>query len=1021
MKNRQIFYAFLLFLGLLKPAPAYAQKILPLQHINVENGLSQSTVYSTFQDRLGFIWFATGDGINRYDGRTFTSYKSRFNDTQSIYPKDRNVNSFLFEDKYNRIWFTSDAGLSYVDLRHRHSQVVHANWVVGNGILFSLQDDTLWMAAHDKGLIAVDVNNAGYRLYPFDNAGDSANNIISAAVQEQKGIWIADQKGLIFFDKAARKFRRVLANKSITALHLLHDGNLLLGCLNGIYKYNIATANVSFIAIKTGNKELQWSNIVEDSTSHTIYMSASQGGIICKLSLYNEKWELLDLQGSNINHLFIDRSMNLWIGTDGAGVYKLDIKPHKFYCYPVDKPYNAPAENGLMVKSIYCDSMGRFWIGSYYKGLLIYDQASQQLKHVDLPVDSKGPQPINVIKKDASGLILLGFNDRMLWIDPHTFSIQKQLQLTIEKKYASVGVTIYALTEWKTGCYLVGTNQGIYVVNERNGILTYYRTYGFTHNLYTAGWDYELMLAGKDTVYLGTRSGMAKIVMTSDTAFRMIYHAFENVPVRGFYKSTSTPVLWIASELGLIAYNEQTKKYTVFDERSGIGNSFVYAILPQNDSSLWVSTNGGIANVKVQYRVGSTPKAGFDNYTAKEGLQSDEFNTGAYFKSDNGTMLFGGINGINWFDPEMIKPNPYKAMPAIAALEVNDTLYAADTAAFIRSLSLPYFDNTVAFSLRALEYTNPEQNNFAYKLEGLDKEWVYTANDKVRYADLSPGSYRFLLRVSNNEGIWNEQPLAIDLVILPPFWQTWWFRVLVILSFAAIGYLLVKYYIRQKVKEKTMELEKQQALYVERMRISKDVHDDLGSGLSKITLMAELAGKQKNGNTRLNDTIEHISQVSRDLVGNMRDLIWVLNPDNTTLDSLVARMREYCSDYFENLPIKLELDFPLTVASMHIMREAQRNIFLTVKEAVNNAVKHANASIITIRLSLDNDALSIVVSDNGKGFDAAYIKNGGNGLKNMKQRIEAIRGVFHVLPSGSGTTVTVVVSLEHIAATEIPL
>ncbi len=1021
MKNKLLAYVLLLFFAHIQVPGLYAQKILALQHISVENGLSQSTVYSILQDKKGFIWFATGDGINRYDGRTFIPYKTRFSDSQSVYPKDRNVNSRLYEDKYGRIWFNSDAGLSYIDIRHRRSKLVYNNTITGNGILLPIVGDTVWVAAHDKGLVAIDINNLAYALYRFGNSGDSATNIINAAIQAPGGIWVADHKGLLFFDRTTRSLRRKLTNENIFALHLLPGGDLLLGSTNGIYRYSTLTGNTRFIPIGAGAKNMQWDNIAEDTATHTVYMSARQGGAICRLSLPDNHYEWLDFQGSNINYLFTDKSMNLWIGTDGAGVYKLDIKPHKFYCYPVDTSYNAPVENGLMVKSIYCDSAGMFWIGSYYKGLLRYDPSSQHLAHVDIAVAGKGPHPVSIIKRDSSGSLLIGFNDRLLWLDPHSFRIKKQLQLTIGQKYASVGVTVYACVEWKKGSYLVGTNQGVYAVADRNGNLSFSRPYTFTHNSITASWNYDLQTTGNGIVYLGTRNGMSKIEMTSDTAFRMVYHAFDNVPVRAFYKSTTTPVLWIASELGLIAYNEATGKYRVFDEQAGMANSYVYAILPQNDTSLWLSTNGGIANMKLQYRGDTVVKAHFDNYTAKDGLQSDEFNTGAYFKCDNGTMIFGGINGINWFDPKMIRPNPYKAMPAIAAIEVNDTIYAADTAAFTHRLSLPYNSNTISFSLRALEYTNPAQNNFAYKLEGLDKDWVYTGNDKVRYADLAPGAYRFLLKVSNNEGAWNDEPLSIDLVILPPFWKTWWFRILLVVVVTGIGYSLVRYYVRQKVRERTRELEKQQALYVERMRISKDVHDDLGSGLSKITLMAELAGKQQAGGAKLKDTIGDISRVSRDLVGNMRDLIWVLNPENTTLDSLVSRIREYCSDYFENMPLQLELDFPYAVAGMHILREAQRNIFLTVKEALNNTVKHAGATNVHVELKVNDNELSIALCDNGGGFASVDMEKGGNGLKNMRQRIETIKGTFHVMTGEGGTSVKIIVPLENIKAAEIPL
>lgn len=503
--------------------------------------------------------------------------------------------------------------------------------------------------------------------------------------------------------------------------------------------------------------------------------------------------------------------------------------------------------------------------------------------------------------------------------------------------------------------------------------------------------------------------------MVSDSEYHLIDNGFRDIPVRHFYKSRTTPVLWIASEKGLIAYNENTKHYKVFDETSGLANSYIYSILDQDDSSLWISTNNGLANVHVSYGKGDDIKATFTNYSVKDGLQSNEFNTGSYYKDHNGILYFGGIAGINWFDPAKMNANHFKARPAISAICINDSLYAGDTAIYVQQITVPYDRNTISFTLSALEFTRPGQNVFSYKLEGSDKDWVSTTNDNVRYSNLPPGTYHFLLRVSNNDGVWNNDPLQLTITVLPPWWHTWWFTLFLLLVSVLIIYLSVRFYVRQKIKVRTKELEQQQALYLERLRISKDVHDDLGSGLSKISLMAAIAQKKTAGNAPLNNDIQHISTVSKELVDNMRDLIWVLNPENTTLEQLVSRLREYCADYLENIPVSITLSFPASVPDIRISREVQRNIFLTVKEAVNNCIKHADASALSISLTIDATQMSIEITDNGRGFDTIQIKGGGNGLRNMKQRITSIGGSFTITSSlGGHTTILIIISIEQL-------
>ena len=230
-----------------------------------------------------------------------------------------------------------------------------------------------------------------------------------------------------------------------------------------------------------------------------------------------------------------------------------------------------------------------------------------------------------------------------------------------------------------------------------------------------------------------------------------------------------------------------------------------------------------------------------------------------------------------------------------------------------------------------------------------------------------------------------------------------------------IAFLL---YNRQQIKQRQQrEKAIAEAEYHERMRIAKDVHDDLGSGLSKISLMATKAQKNAQGNDELGVDIKHISNMSHELVDNMRDLIWVLNPENTTLEQLVARLREYCGDYLDGLPLEASLDFPLDTPDLKIAREAQRNVFLTVKESINNSVKHSGADSISITLKIDANNLVVVVSDNGRGFDKDKIRTGANGLRNMKQRIENIGGSYSIVPEhGKGTTTTISVPLMKMAA-----
>jgi len=993
----------LLQVMILPHTQCFAQTKLRIQHFNVEDGLSQSSVYSIFQDSYGFIWMATGDGLNRFDGKDFVSYKSKLTDVNRSMLKDRNINSIIFEDCCHNLWFTADEGV-YCMNRHTCQTNVYLNrTVVGySGSIVGIDSGDVWIYITGRGMRRIDAHTKAVSPYSFSDTFQLKEVVpIAHGVNDRDVIWLVDTKGIIKWSKTTHQDQRMLLHNGLRQVSRISDSLLAVSLDNGILLYNTRSGQDEFIKLELpGRQNVSYSAIVYDSVSNHLFVAEREGAIILKISLATRKVELLHFQDNRVVRMFIDRSQNLWIGTDGGGVYVLDIKPAKFnYYMPV-----AAGSSGAMVKSLYRGDNGDIWMGLYGIGVLRYHPQTEK-EELIVP-GSAAHVYFNSTFKDSSGDIVVALNDRIAWLDERTGKVEAQCTLPYSSYMGPVPPEAFAIVEWRRGVYLVGANHGMYYIN-RNGKIPFARHIRSFNYGGLAGWVYGFYRSG-EFLYIGRRNGFAKVSLSMDTIPQIQEAGLSDMPVRHFYKSRSAPVVWIASEQGLVAYNERLRKYTIFDEEDGMANSFVYAILAQNDSTLWVSTNKGIARVNVSYKPGGEVAANFTNYTAKDGLQSNEFNSGAYFAAEDGTLMFGGIAGINWFKPERVVPNQYLAQPAITGIYIDDTLQARDTAIFLQKLVLPFTRNTISLTFRALEYTLPEQNRYAYKLEGQDNQWVYTANDRVRFSKLEPGAYRFLLKVSNNDGVWNEKPLELEIVIMPPYWQTWWFRLLAVVSGALLLAFILRYYTRQRIRARMLELEKQYALDMERLRISKDVHDDIGSGLSRISLLSEMASKKMSEDQLAVRDVRSISSLSKELVDNMRDLIWVLNPENTTLDSLVARLREYCADYLDGVGVNVVLDFPASVAATSISREVQRNIFSTVKEAVNNSVKHAHATTVKIAVKAENDVLKVLVRDDGVGFDVRNARPGGNGLRNMRYRIESVGGSFDVQSEpGKGTSISV--------------
>ncbi len=997
---------------------ASAQNMLRLQRYTVDDGLSQSTVYHICQDAYGFMWFATGDGLNRFDGKQFTAYKSKYNDTTNGSLKDRNINSKIMEDRNGRLWFTSDAGLYYMDKRRSQFHVVIDKFTTDcASVLIDVDTGYAWVAVPRRGIFSVDIHSFKINYYAFNDklqTGQDAIGIIRGGCGSPRGLYVTDRFGLLFFDKTTHKDKRLLENEAINSSLITRTGKLIMGARNGVYIYDTALHTCTFSQIgdlqKTGAITTWWA-MTEDSLSNCLYVAARYGGVIYKINITTGRHDKYDFQNSDIRSLYVDLSENLWVGTEAEGLYKLDIKPAKFNCYAPNKKINPGDERSFFVKGLYRDDNKQIWMGVYNEGLFVFDTVSG--KHEKVNTGLSGNELIGCILKDSTGRIVVTIGNSILWFDSRTHKKITELTLPARNDLSSEPPSIYSLLEWKKGHYMAGTNVGIFPFIADDGKKQVFKPYDRTSSNFMNAWIYNMYQLRDGTIYMGRRNGFTKIKLINDTTALFLDDGFYELPVRSFYKSATSPILWLATEQGLIAYNEKTKKHWLFDESSGLANSYVYSVLPQNDSSLWVSTNKGISCVKAHY--GANVQALFTNYTTKDGLQSNEFNSGAFCKSADGFIVFGGIEGINWFNPDLIVTNKYKARPVLSGIAINDSAYATDTAVYYQQLVLPYNKNTVTLSFSALEYTRPNQNQFAFRLDGLEDEWVYTTSDKVRYSNLEPGKYTFLLKASNNDGLWNEQPLQLTIFIAPPYWKTWWFKL--IAAAVALGMVILagQYYIKQKIKDRTKELERQHALNMERLRISKDVHDDIGSGLSKISLISDLALKKAVGNDRLQNDVRNITLIAKELVDNMHDLIWVLNPENAKLDILVARFREYCADYLDGMHLQAILQFPETIPDLSICREAQKNIFSTVKEALNNCVKHARASQISITLTITNETLNIKIADNGQGFDQTKIKQNNNGLRNMKQRIEDLGGSFNITTNEtSGSVVNLAVSLSKI-------
>jgi hypothetical protein len=366
-------------------------------------------------------------------------------------------------------------------------------------------------------------------------------------------------------------------------------------------------------------------------------------------------------------------------------------------------------------------------------------------------------------------------------------------------------------------------------------------------------------------------------------------------------------------------------------------------------------------------------------------------------------MYFGGINGFNIFYPDSISDNPFIPPIVITDFQIfnrsvgvggDSPLHRSITST--TSITLSHDQNVFSFEFAALHFASPQSNTYAYKMEGFDKEWIRSGTRRyVTYTNLDPGKYQFMVIGSNNDGVWNTMGTSVEIIISPPFWKTWWFITFMVLAGLSIAAAIIFFRLRH-------------LLAIERLRlkIASDLHDDIGTRLTEISMLSDIvyhggAGEQAG----FKDSVRNIGGIARELIENMSDIVWLINPKRDSLYELFLKLKDGYEEILSHRQILLHINNLNFMEKISLPMEHRKNIYLIFKEAINNALKHSACSEISINTEVNGRLLTITMYDNGQGFDI-HRRSSGNGLENMQQRAQAIGGTVRIQSSaGSGSMI----------------
>ncbi|MBX7152541.1 hypothetical protein K1X84_12940 [bacterium] len=993
----------------------YAQQhlieLVPMgfEQLNVEHGLSQSSINSIYQDQIGFMWFCTEEGLNRFDGYQFKVYKHDPTDSNSI--ADDFVWSIL-QDKSGIFWITTNTGgldrfdpVSENFTHYRHDPNNENS--LGNNFVAAVHQDKegfLWIGTLE-GLDKFDIQNnrfTHYRHDPKDSTSLLHNYVYGFYEDDSERLYAITLGGLCQFDKRTNRFLRFTnsPNRPKSRLSTIcGDGkNLIwLGTYeNGVYEFDQTrlTFDQFFKEHPDPLKKIN-DNGIEDiyATANTLWIGTTRGldkfdlrhGVVAHYE-HDIKYPM-SLSNSHVTMIFEDRSGVLWIGTRSGGINKLQSFRKNFKQYRLT--------SGDIVWSICQDQYNSIWVGSDGSGLLQFDPRSNKVINYKNNPNLQSSLSSNVIQAlylDRRGKLWIGTRMGLNRFDDGHFT--RYLSDPTNPNSLSSN-NIISICEDSSGNFWVGTDgAGLNRFDPLTGKCIQYKNDPQNPNSLSQNKIRRLYTDRSGKLWIGTRLGLDCFDEKKETFSHYRHNSSDSNSLSGLVVTAifedKEGMMWIGTMEGLNKFDRTTNKYTRYLSKNGLPSLHILSILEDEHNNLWICTNSGISKFNKTTQT-------FTNFDALDGLQS-EFSPAAY-QNKNGEMLFGGINGFNFFHPDSIRDNGFIPPLIITAFQKNNHEFRLPRSIVLADqIDLDYDDRVISFEFAALNYMLTQKNQYAYKLEGFDEDWVNASNKRsATYTNLEPGNYIFLVKGSNNDGIWNPVPTKVRIHIEPPFWKTWWFMLLIIGAVCYTVFILIRFRIQSLIKIEKI-----------RMRIATDLHDTIGSGLTDITILTQVIMQDAKtfADQKMHSRLNRIIETSKSLTQSLAEIVWLINPSCNSIYDLVNHLKDFYQDTLSSNGIVFKVDNIEVLKDMKLSPEVRQHIYLLFKEAINNSIKHSRGNELILSMASSNNSIFISLKDNGIGFDQSYAPI-GYGLSNMKKRAEICGGSLDIDSKPSeGTKIT---------------
>lgn len=977
--------------------PAYGNNNYSFKHYNINNGLSQNTVHCILQDKTGFMWFGTKDGLNRFDGTSFKVFK--FSPEGAL---KNNVFHHMLEDKNGNIWVATEGGIYIYNPRsekfERFNAQTRNNESLEGWISDFVQDQEgdIWVSIEEKGVFQYNIEREQLTFYPISTL-PRGMKMISLGIGVNNDIWVFPY-GLspIRIDKRTGQTQELLLNDEPNLFHDLGEIRNVIADKNN--QLILPTSHKGLVSINLSNKTHKallssdsegqpiFARTVKRIDNQTLWIGTESGIYIYNalegtvVNLRHDSSISTSLSDNAIYSIYQDRDGGIWVGSYFGGIdyYSEELNNFEMF-YPVPHVNNM---EGSRVREFYPAQDGKLWIGTEDKGLHLFDTDNDTF----LPL----PAELDSLYTNIHALLVDG---EFFWISTYSKGLNRfhlksgELKTYVhsEDPYSLSQSSVFALCKDKHGMLWIGTLSGLDIYD--------YETDTFTRNdkLNTGSVHAIFEDSGGDIWVATFTNGLFRFQPNKNE-----WSNFRNNPEdsKSLAYNTVTSVfedsqnrLWITTQGGGFSqFNKEDETFITYNTTNGLPNNVVYQLQEDEEGYLWVSTNSGLARYN--------PTTGtFRNYTVNNGLKTNQFNYKSSYKSTDGTLYFGSINGFVRFNPSTFN-EPKTAMPIVLTeLVINNIPVTPgdekpllnQSILFTQDLTLPHHKNSFRLSYAVLNYSNGSEYELLYKLDGFDKEWIQSeSSNDIIYSNLKPGKYLLSLKLSSGSMSTEEETLkTLTIYVRPPFWQSGWayviyFALLIAGSFGLLRFLNYRSQRIQKERMRTFEQQKERELYRSKIDFFTNVAHEIRTPLSLIKAPLDHVVTTEEVSERVKENLQIMSKNTDRLLSLTNQLLdfqktesdaYLLNLEPRNVSKLIREtfLR------FTPLANQRGLLFEMDISETDILVQVDQEAFLKIiSNLINNAILYCDTFVKVKAYVDENDFFHLLTDNDGEPIPDKY-------------------------------------------------